>query len=102
MDTVLVAQRRRIPPVIQDLVRQRAGRRCEYCHTSEQWQYIPFMVDHIIPLARGGSDNPDNLALACFHGNRRKADRLTAVDPDSGEVLIVIYLCVGSYWSLVR
>lgn len=80
-----MAQRRRTPPTIQDLVRQRAGRRCEYCHTSEQWQYIPFTVDHIIPLARGGSDNPDNLALACFHCNRRKADRLTAVDPDSGE-----------------
>jgi hypothetical protein len=40
-------------------------------------------VDHVVPLAKGGSDNPDNLALACFHCNRRKADRLTALDPDS-------------------
>jgi len=42
-------------------------------------------VDHLVPLAQGGSDTPDNLALACFHCNRRKSARLTALDPDSGE-----------------
>jgi 5-methylcytosine-specific restriction endonuclease McrA len=80
-----VARRRKILPETQDLVRRRAGYQCEYCHTSEQWQYVPFTVDHVIPLARGGSDDPNNLALACFHCNRRKADRLTAPDPTSGE-----------------
>ncbi len=48
-----------------------------------RWQYVPFTVDHVVPLAEGGSDKPDNLALACFHCNRRKADRLTALDPDA-------------------
>lgn len=80
-----MSQRRRIPPETQRLVRQRANERCEYCHTSERWQYVRFTVDHIVPLAQGGSDTPDNLALACFHCNRRKSDRLTALDPDSGE-----------------
>lgn len=76
--------RRKIPPAIRDLVRQRAGGKCEYCHTLERWQYVPFTVDHVIPLSEGGSDDPTNLALACFHCNRRKADRLTASNPDSG------------------
>ena len=80
-----MTQRRRIPPETQRLVRQRANERCEYCHTSERWQYVRFTVDHIAPLAQGGSDTPDNLALACFHCNRRKSDRLTALDPHSGE-----------------
>jgi len=53
-------------------------------HTSEQWQYVRFTVDHVIPLAQGGSDTLDNLALACFHCNRRKADRTSAIDPESG------------------
>lgn len=48
-------------------------------------QYVQFTIDHVIPLARGGSDDPDNLALACFHCNRRKADKLTALEPDSGK-----------------
>ncbi len=47
--------------------------------------YVRFTVDHIVPLAQDGSDTPDNLALACFHCNRRKSDRLTALDPDSGQ-----------------
>ena len=80
-----MARRRRISPEIQRLVRQRANHLCEYCHTSERWQYVPFTIDHIVPLSKGGSDEPDNLALACFHCNRRKADKLTALDPNSGE-----------------
>jgi hypothetical protein len=79
-----VNPRRKIPPAIRDLARQRAGGKCEYCHTLERWQYVPFTVDHVIPLSEGGSDDPNNLALACFHCNRRKANRLTASDPDSG------------------
>jgi hypothetical protein len=81
---MLVSQRRKIPPAIRDLVRQRAGGKCEYCHALERWQYVPFTVDHVIPLAEGGADDPDNLALACFHCNRSKADRLTVLDSDSG------------------
>jgi len=80
-----VSRRRKISPGIQRLVRQRANQLCEYCHTSERWQYVRFTIDHVIPLAQGGSDDADNLALACFHCNRRKADKLTALDPDSGE-----------------
>ena len=80
-----MSPRRKISPKIQRLVRQRANHLCEYCHTSERWQYVRFTIDHVIPLARGGSDEPGNLALACFHCNRRKADKLTALDPDSGE-----------------
>lgn len=80
-----MSQRRRISPEIQRLVRQRANHLCEYCHTSERWQYVRFTIDHVIPLSQGGSDDPANLALACFHCNRRKAEKLTALDPDSGE-----------------
>jgi hypothetical protein len=80
-----VARRRKIFPKIQHLVRQRANYLCEYCHTSERWQYVRFTIDHIIPLSLGGSDELDNLALACFHCNRRKANKLTALDPVSGE-----------------
>jgi hypothetical protein len=80
-----VPPRRKMSPEIQRLVRQRANHLCEYCHTSERWQYVRFTIDHVLPLAQGGTDDPDNLALACFHCNRRKADKLTALDPDSGK-----------------
>jgi len=53
--------RRKIPAHIQEQVRRRAQLLCEYCHTSELWQYVPFTVDHIIPVTAGGTDQLDNL-----------------------------------------
>jgi hypothetical protein len=67
-------------------VRHRAQALCEYCHTAEQWQYVPFTVDHIMPLAQGGITALENLALACFHCNRRKSTQMVAHDPQSGVV----------------
>lgn len=76
-----MVRRRKIPTDIQRMVRQRANHLCEYCHTSERWQYIPFTIDHIIPISQGGTDQDDNLALACFHCNRRKGGQISAIDP---------------------
>jgi len=75
--------RRPISETLQNQVRQRANLLCEYCHASEQWQYVTFTIEHIIPLAKNGADTFDNLALACFHCNRKKSDRMTAIDPQS-------------------
>lgn len=73
--------RRKISESVQQFVRQRARDLCEYCHTSEVWQYVRFTVDHIRPLNQGGTDDADNLCLACFHCNRRKSNKITALDP---------------------
>lgn len=75
--------RRPISENIQKQVRQQANYLCEYCHASEQWQYVAFTIEHIIPLAKNGADTLDNLALACFHCNRKKSDKTTAIDPQS-------------------
>jgi 5-methylcytosine-specific restriction endonuclease McrA len=72
---------------MQVQVRDRAQALCECCHTAEQWQYVPFTVDHIVPLAQGGTTILENLALACFHCNRRKSIQITAQDPQSGSVV---------------
>lgn len=77
--------RNKIPASIQEKVRLRANYLCEYCHASERWQYVQFTVDHVVPVARDGSDSLDNLALACFQCNRRKSDKLFVMDPESEE-----------------
>ena len=76
--------RGKIAPDVQAFVRERAAGLCEYCHTQERWQYVRFTIDHVIPLSKEGSDDQANLALACFHCNRRKSDRLRASDPKTG------------------
>jgi predicted subunit of tRNA(5-methylaminomethyl-2-thiouridylate) methyltransferase len=77
-----MSYRRLISEEIQEKVRRRAKYLCEYCHAAEQWQYVTFTVDHVIPLSKNGTDTLDNLALACFHCNRRKSNKITAIDPE--------------------
>ena len=48
-------------------------RKCFYCLCDLNGQY---QVDHYIPLARGGTNWPDNIVLACPKCNFRKGDRL--------------------------
>lgn len=73
--------RRQISVTRQQQVRRRANFLCEYCHTSELWQYVIFTIDHIIPIILGGTNDLTNLALACFHCNRRKSNYIVAMDP---------------------
>lgn len=67
------------------LVAERAEHRYEYCHAPEIIFNVPFEVDHILPLARGGTDEPSNWALACRICNLRKLDAVDAIDPATDE-----------------
>ena len=75
-------------PRTRRLVRVRAGRRCEYCRFHEDdlplW---PFHLDHIIAGQHAGPDEPGNLAWACQRCNLCKGTNLSAVDPDSAQVV---------------
>jgi hypothetical protein len=76
-------ERSQISEAIQTKARTRAKELCEYCHAVERWQYVRFTIDHVIPLQRGGTNNLDNLALACFHCNRQKSANISGFDPVS-------------------
>lgn len=51
----------------------RDGFRCRYCGASAPDVRID--VDHVIPLFRGGTNDPGNLVAACFPCNSGKSDR---------------------------
>lgn len=68
------------------VVRERARLRCEYCHADERWQFIRFTIDHILPRSVGGSDNVDNLALACRNCNERRGNRREGRDPETKQI----------------
>jgi len=63
------------------LVAERAGHRCEYCHAPEAIFNVPFEVEHIVPLAKGGLDEESNWALACRACNLNKSDSVDGIDP---------------------
>lgn len=47
---------------------------CHYCHSADK----ELTIDHVIPVALGGSDNPDNLVACCRDCNIGK----TSTSPD--------------------
>lgn len=60
-------KREPIPPHVQMFVWQRDLGRCVKCGCQERLEY-----DHIIPLARGGSNTEWNIQLLCESCNRAK------------------------------
>jgi hypothetical protein len=66
-----------------DRIATRANHRCEYCHAPEQAFNLPFEVEHIHPRSRGGSNQDENLALACHSCNLHKGDRTQSIDVES-------------------
>jgi HNH endonuclease len=61
-------------------------------------------VDHVVPLARGGADDPTNLRLACGWCNGTKRDRDTLYDSNTQIKKMIVHPRKGrtpvppSYW----
>ncbi len=56
-----------------EAVAKRANFICEYCHAPESAFNFPFEIDHFIPLSKNGTDDLNNLVLACRACNAYKA-----------------------------
>lgn len=79
-------------------VAARANHRCEYCRAPEVVFNFPFEVEHIIPLSRQGTNDAENLALACRSCNLRKGNRISGREPDS-DVAIPFFHPRRDEWS---
>jgi hypothetical protein len=44
-------------------------------------------IEHLIPRARGGSSDEDNLWVSCPLCNRYKGDQTLAADPETGQIV---------------
>ena len=72
---------------IRAQVRERAQNACEYCHLHQDDSPLAALhIEHIIPKIHGGSDDIENLALACIDCNLHKGTNLTGIDPDTNEL----------------
>ena len=75
------------PHTISAALRQRVAAaarfRCGYCLTSQRIVGPLLEIDHIIPEARGGTSDEENLWLACPMCNSHKSDRQETIDPES-------------------
>lgn len=68
------AKRQPLSKAARDAIYERDGRICSYCDTDAG----PFHIDHIVPVARGGTNRPENLCVACAPCNFRKRAQLVS------------------------
>lgn len=75
-------------PYIADALREKvanaAHHRCGYCLTAQEYTAMPMHIEHIIPLAAGGTSTEDNLWLACPLCNGYKGSQTHFPDPQTG------------------
>lgn len=55
----------------RDAILKRDGYRCAYCPCDDP---VMMTVDHVVPLSKGGTHDPENLVCACTACNGEKAD----------------------------
>ena len=66
---------------------RRANFRCEYCGLhQDQSPLAALHVEHILPRKHGGSDDLDNIALACIDCNLHKGSNVAGYDPETGQL----------------
>lgn len=75
-----------VSELTRQLVRKRANFLCEYCHSPERISTSRFTIDHIQPRSLGGSDEPDNLALACSRCNQRRYNFIVGQDAETSSI----------------
>jgi 5-methylcytosine-specific restriction endonuclease McrA len=90
--------RRYIPKDIRERVRKTAGNHCGYCRSRQKYVLGPLEIEHIIPRSRGGTDEEENLWLACRLCNSYKGTQYDSVDPVTGEK-VLLYNPRKKNWS---
>jgi len=73
-----------ISDALRARVRSQAGNRCGYCLARQE--YVPWVleIEHIVPKSKGGTDDEENLWLACHSCNLFKSDQTHGRDPLTG------------------
>ncbi|AGY60311.1 HNH endonuclease [Gloeobacter kilaueensis] len=69
---------------LRERVRQHAQDRCGYCLSPQKYVLGRLEIEHIIPLAYGGTNEEENLWLSCRLCNSYKGTQVRARDPITG------------------
>jgi hypothetical protein len=72
---------------LRAVVREQAENHCGYCLAHQEYLPWSLEIEHIIPKAKGGRDDKDNLWLACHSCNLYKGAKTHAHDPLTGRLV---------------
>lgn len=88
----------RIPVDVRERVRRSAGDRCGYCLSPQRLVLGRLETDHIVPSAKGGGNDEDNLWLACSLCNNYKGVQVVGIDSLTGE-RVALFDPRRQHWS---
>src|SRR5439155_1473266 len=83
----------------REFVPRRAQSRCEYCGILQEYVAARFHIEHIIAKQHSGSDELSNLALSCDRCNAYKGTNLSAIDPQSRNIVPLFHPCRDRWHS---
>lgn len=68
---------------LHTLQKERGVLQCEYCGKGPliievgNWHPLVATIDHVIPVSKGGGRyDTENMKVACYHCNQKKADKM--------------------------
>lgn len=79
--------RSRVSESLRQRVRETARFRCGYCLTQEIVVSYPLHIEHLLPEAKGGTSDEENLWLSCSVCNNYKGIQTDTENPDTGEIV---------------
>lgn len=74
---------------LKNKIRQTARNRCDYCLIPQEIVSMLLEIEHLHPIAEGGTDAEENLWLACRNCNGFKHAKTHAVDPQTNEEILL-------------
>lgn len=77
----------KVPTKDRVLVRNRAQGCCEYCMSQEMFASQLFTIEHILPKSKNGTNELENLALACQGCNSFKYTKTEGLDAVTAEIV---------------
>lgn len=72
---------------LREKIKESARHRCGYCQMPAELIYTQIEIEHIVPVSKGGTDDEENLWLACSNCNTYKSNLIEAIDPETQELV---------------
>ena len=70
-------------------IRQQAKNRCGYCLLPQSLNPNPLEIEHLLATANGGTDDEENLWLACRLCNGYKGTQTKAIDGETNQIVLL-------------
>lgn len=83
--------RKSISKSLRFAVLRRDGFTCQYCGARPP--AVELVIDHVRPVAEGGTNDPDNLLTACEPCNQGKRDKGVDLEPSPNAPQLYYWYC---------